>query len=79
MAMMALPTTVRELEAAVDHRASMGMDAEVERRVQLAMTSESPRVTTDGRVIEGFNSEEFRTELELRIKPELRALETQTS
>ena len=52
MAMMALPTTVREIEAAVDHRVSMGMDAEVERRVQLAMTSESTRATIDARVIE---------------------------
>ena len=32
----------------------------------------------DSRVIEGFKSEEFRAALEVRIKPELRALETQT-
>ena len=54
MAMMALPTTVREFEAAVDHRVSMGMDAEVERRVQLAINSESARATIDGHVIEGL-------------------------
>ena len=39
MAMMALPTTVQESEAAVDRRVSMGMDAEVERRMQLVMTT----------------------------------------
>ena len=47
MAMMALPTTVQSFEAAVDRCVSMGMDVEVERRVQLAMTSESARALND--------------------------------
>ena len=36
MAMMALPTTAAHVEAAVDRRVQLGMDAQVARRVQLA-------------------------------------------
>ena len=79
MAMMALPTTVQSFDAAVDRRMSMGIDAQVEGRVQLAKTSESARATIDARVTEGFQSEAFRVALETRTKPELRALETQTA
>ena len=46
--------------------------------MQLAMTSESPRATTDARRVEGFQSEAFRAAIEPRIKPEVAALETQT-
>ena len=79
MAMMALPTAVHEFETAVHRRASMGMDAEVERRVQLALTSESARALIEARVIEGYQSESCRASLKSCIKPELMALETQTA
>ena len=42
------------------------------------MTSESARATIDARVIEGLKSEASRAAPEVRIKPELRALETRT-
>ena len=42
------------------------------------MHSDAARAGMDGRVIEGFKSEEFRAALEDRIKPELRRLELAT-
>ena len=57
----------------------MGMDAEVDRRVQLAMTSESALRQLGAHVIKGYKPDDSRVAIDSRIKPKLKKLEIQTA